>query len=248
MTDVQTSVISPEVFGEGDSSTVKIDLGPEDIRPSPEAVARYFGGPDYQMTPETHERVCRGIQQAVGMVQAVICYRASSVDTIQEGYGIVLSGGRYADMLGDGWEGHARYVGVFVGTLGSALETLCRDLAKRSSIYQSLLLDAAGTAMLDAMGLICNDLIELHAQQMDLFSGCRTGPGLNGLALENQTLIFDLLGDDTAGVHLNEAFVMQPAKSISGFVIYSDSAQQKPKGGKCLQCTMKHCQFRATAH
>jgi len=97
------------------------------------------------------------------------------------------------------------------------------------------------------MGLICNDLIELHAQQMGLFSGCRMGPGLNGLALENQTLIFDLLGDDTAGVHLNEAFVMQPAKSISGFVIYSDSAQQKPKGGKCLQCTMKHCQFRATS-
>ena len=95
-------------------------------------------------------------------------------------------------------DGHARYVAVFVGTLGSALETMCRDLAKHNSIYQSLLLDAVGTAMLDAMGLICNDMLEMHAQQMGLFSGCRMGPGLNGLALESQTLIFDLLGDDSS--------------------------------------------------
>jgi hypothetical protein len=112
-------------------------------------------------------------------------------------------------------------------------------------MYQSLLLDAAGTAMLDAMGLIYNDLIEMHAHQMGLFSGCRKGPGLNGLALENQTLIFDLLGKETAGVRLNEAFIMQPGKSISGFVTFSDSAQQQPNGNKCRQCVMKHCQFRS---
>ena len=62
-----------------------------------------------------------------------------------------------------------------------------------------------------------------------------------------QALIFDLLGDEAAGVYLNEAFIMQPAKSISGFVIYSDSAQKTPKGNKCRQCAMKHCQFRDTA-
>jgi hypothetical protein len=230
----------------GDSSTVRIDVDPEDIKPSPEAVARYFGGPDYQMTPETHQRVYRGIQEAVGIVKAVLCYRAIPMDTIEKVCGIDLSEGAYSDILTDSTDGHARYFAVYVGTLGSALETMCRDLAKRNSIYQSLLLDAVGTAMLDAMGLIYNDMIEMHAQWMGLFSGCRMGPGLNGLALESQTLIFDLLGDDTAGVYLNEAFIMQPAKSISGFVIYSDSAQRKPKGGKCLQCAMKHCQFRAT--
>lgn len=247
MTVLQKRVISPKVFEAGDSSTVRVEVDPEDIRPSPEAVARYFGGPNYRMTPETHQRVCRGIQQAVGMVQAVICYRALPMDTIQEEYGIVLPESGYAGMLPEGWKDHARHVAVFVGTLGSALETMCRDLAKHNSIYQSLLLDAAGTAMLDAMGSIYNDLIEMHAHGMGLFSGCRMGPGLNGLALENQALIFDLLGDEAAGVYLNEAFIMQPAKSISGFVIYSDSAQKTPKGNKCRQCAMKHCQFRDTA-
>ncbi len=245
MTVKPKKLITADIFGAGDSSTVRIDVDPEDVRPSPEAVARYFGGPDYPMTPETRQQVCQGIRQTVGMIQAVICYRAIPMDMIEEVYGIVLSRGAYADMLPDRWESDARYVAVFVGSLGSALETMCRDLAKRNSIYQSLLLDAVGTAMLDAMGLICNDMIEMHAQRMGLFSGCRMGPGLNGVALESQTLIFDLLGQDTAGVHLNDAFVMQPAKSISGFVIYSDSAQQKPVGSKCLQCAMKHCQFRS---
>ena len=245
MTDVQKRVISHDVFEANSLSLVRIDVDPEDIRPTPEAVARYFGGPDYQMNPKTRQRVCRGIRQAVGMVRAVICYRAIPMDTVQEEYGIGLWKGGYAGMLPDGWKGHAQYVAVFVGTLGSALETLCRNLAKQNSIYQSLLLDAVGTAMLDVMGLICNDMIEMHAQKMDLYSGCRMGPGLNGLALESQTLIFDLLGEDSAGVYLNEAFIMQPAKSISGFVIYSDSAQQKPASGKCLQCAMKHCQFRS---
>ena len=240
------SLIIDEMFGAGDSSTMRIGIDPEDIRPSPEAVARYFGGPDYQMTPETRQQVCQGIRQAVGMVKAILCYRAISTDKIEKECGIDLSEEAYADILPDSTDAHARYFAVYVGTLGSALETMCRDLAKRNSIYQSLLLDAVGTAMLDAMGLICNDMVEMHSKQMGLFTGCRLGPGLNGIALESQALLFDLLGGESAGVHLNEAFIMQPAKSISGFVIYSDSAQRKHPGSKCLQCEMKHCQFRAT--
>jgi len=233
------------MFKAGDLSTKRIGIDPEDIRPSPEAVARYFGGPDYQMTPETRQQVCQGIRQAVGMVKAILCYRAISTDKIEKECGIDFSEEAYADILPDSNDGHARYFAVYVGTLGSALETMCRDLAKRNSIYQSLLMDAVGTAMLDAMGLICNDMVEMHSKQMGLFTGCRLGPGLNGIALESQALLFDLLDGESAGVHLNEAFIMQPAKSISGFVIYSDSAQRKPSGSKCLQCEMKHCQFRS---
>lgn len=248
MTDVQKRVISPKDFRSAGSSTVRFNVETEDIRPTPEAVARYFGGPEYQMTPETYQRVCQGIQLAVKMVDAVVCYRAIPLDKIEEECGIVLSECSYTDILPDSTDGHARYFAAYVGTLGSALESRCRDLASNNSIYQSLLLDAVGTAMLDVMGLMCNDMLEMHSRQMGLFTGCRLGPGLNGISLESQALLFDLLEDDSAGVHLNEAFIMQPAKSISGFVIYSDSAQRKPSGGKCRQCAMKHCQFRATSH
>jgi hypothetical protein len=242
------SLITAEMLEAGDSSTLRIDVDPEDIRPSPEAVARYFGGPGYQLNSKTYQQVCQGIRQAVGMIKGVVCYRAIPMDKIEIESGILLSEGQLADILPDRTDGHARYFAVYIGTLGSALETMCRDLAEHNNIYQALLLDAVGTAMLDAMGLICNDMVEMHSQRLGLFTGCRLGPGLNGIALESQALLFNLLGDETAGVHLNEAFIMQPAKSISAFVIYSDSEQRKSPGSKCLQCEMKHCQFRSTHH
>jgi hypothetical protein len=234
-----------ELFNARDLSTVRMEIEPEDIRPSPEAVARYFGGPGYSMTAETREQVCRGTHQAVEMVNTCVCYRAVPMAMIENGHGTVLP----VDSLSDIFPGsidNARYLAAYVATLGCDLETRCRELAQQNRIYQSLLLDAAGTAMLDALGSICNDMIEMHAQHMGLYSGCRKGPGLNGVAMESQRLIFDLLGNDTAGVRLNEAFIMQPAKSISGFVLYTETEQQKPNGNKCRQCGMKHCQFRST--
>ena len=234
------------MFKDNASSMKRIGIDAREIRPSPEAVARYFGGPDYQMTPETYGRVGQGIDQALGLVDAVLCYRVVPVEKLEQECGIPLPEGLCADLLCHSLDDHARYLALYVGTLGSSLETMCRELATRNNIYQSLLLDAVGTAMLDAMGLICNDMVEMHAQQMGLYTGCRLGPGLNGIALEGQTLVFGLLGAESAGVHLNEAFIMQPAKSISGFVIYSDSEQRKRPGNKCLQCEMTHCQFRST--
>ncbi|MBW2513427.1 MAG: hypothetical protein JRE21_02510 [Deltaproteobacteria bacterium] len=233
-----------ELFVASDVSTVRMKIEPDDIRPSPEAVARYFGGPGYAMTPETHEQVCRGIQQAVEMVKTCVCYRAIPMDMMENGRGRGLPIDSLTDIFPDSAE-DARYLAAYVATLGDVLETGCRKLAQQNLVYQSLLLDAVGTAMLDALGSVCSDMIEMHAQHMGLYSGCRKGPGLNGVAMEIQRLIFDLLGDDTADVHLNEALIMQPAKSISGFVLYTDTEQQKPKGNKCRQCEMKHCQFRS---
>lgn len=238
------------------SSTVRIPIDPEDLSPAPEAVARYFGGSDYQLNPKTHQRICEGIHQAVGIVKPVVSYRAIPVEKIESVYEIVLSDGTCADILPDPMDDpiddhrddQARYLAVYVGTLGSALETTCRDLAKHGRLYESLLLDAVGTAMLDAMASLCDDFVDIHSRQLGLFTGCRLGPGLNGIALESQALIFELLGGESAGVHLNEAFIMRPAKSISAFVIYSDSEQRKNPGSKCLQCEMKHCQFRSTRH
>ena len=53
------SNITDDMFKAGASSTVPIEIEPQDIRPTPEAVARYFGGPDYQMTSETYQQIGR---------------------------------------------------------------------------------------------------------------------------------------------------------------------------------------------
>ena len=101
--------------------------------------------------------------------------------------------------------------------------------------------------MLDTMGKKIEKIVDSQARHMGLFTGCRLGPGLNGVALENQALLFNLLDVETVGVHLNESFIMHPSKSISAFIIFNDSEQREATGNKCSRCKMKRCQFRVRA-
>jgi len=233
-------------FRSNGSSTVCIPIDPSVLRPPPNAVARYFGGSDYPLSGKTRQQIRAGVEQGLEMVRPVVSYRAMPVGDIESVCKNVWPEGAIAEILTGNMDSHTRYLAVYVGTLGDTLETMCRDLADRNRMYQSLLLDAVGTAILDLLGTLCSDIVACHAKQLGLFTGCRLGPGLNGFSLGNQALLFDLLGKKSAGVHLNEAFIMQPAKSISAFTICTDTEQPKNPGSKCLQCTMKQCQFRST--
>jgi len=235
-------------FRSNGSSTVCIPIDPLFLSPSPNAVARYFGGSDYPLSGKTRQQIRAGVEQGLEMVKPVVSYRAMPVGDVESVCKNVWPEGAIAEILTGNMDGHARYLAVYIGTLGDTLETMCRDLADRNRMYQSLLLDAVGTAILDLLGTLCSDIVECHVKQLGLFTGCRLGPGLNGFSLESQALLFDLLGKESAGVHLNESFIMQPAKSISAFTLYTDTEQPKNPGSKCLQCTMKQCQFRSTRH
>ena len=229
-------------------STIRIPIDPEAISPSPDAVARYFGGPGYNLTPKTQKRVHEGIDQAVKMITPLAGYRVLPVEKIENGYHSGWPGGKYCDIALDLTESPVRYFAVYLATLGGALETACREMADQSKMYQAMLLDAVGTAMLDTMGRKIETIVDSQARRIGFFTGCRLGPGLNGTALENQALLFDLLDGETVGVRLNESFVMDPSKSISAFVIFNDSEQRDASGNKCSRCKMKRCQFRIKEH
>lgn len=229
-----------------DSSPIRIDIEPRDIKPSIKAVARYFGGPNYPLTEKTRLRIQENLDQSLNIVQPLIGYRAMPVARIDSEFGSKWFDTIWTEIIADAMIANSPYLAVFIATLGGSLENECRNLAKENQVYNSMLLDAVGTAMLDELGGLCNHLVETHAKQLKLFSGCRLGPGLNGIAMESNALLFDLLGKQTVGVHLNDTFVMQPAKSISAFVVYSETEQRRNPGNKCLHCSLNNCQFRNT--
>ena len=217
-----------------DPPTRRIPIDPQDLKPSPDAVARYFGGPGYSLTPKVQKKVAAGIDRALSLVNPLAGYRVISAE----------SNGESADIPFDVAEFSVRYFAVYLATLGGGLEAACRELSDRSQMFQAMLLDAVGTAMLDILGSEIEKALDLQARRMELFTGCRMGPGLNDMALENQTWLFNLLEAEALGVHLHESFVMSPSKSISAIVMFSDSEQQEISGDKCSHCKMKRCQFR----
>ncbi len=224
--------------------TIRIPIHPQDLSPSPDAVARYFGGPDYQLTPKAQKQVHLGIAQAMRMVRPLAGYRVLPVDKLINGLNHNGSGGEFAEISATLAQSTVEYVAVYLATLGGALEAACREMADRNKMYQAMLLDAVGTAMLDTLGREIEMVVDSQARQMGFFTDCRLGPGLNGMALKNQALLFRLLDGETVGVSLNASFVMDPAKSISAFVIFSHSEPRDASGHKCSRCSLKRCQFR----
>jgi hypothetical protein len=134
-----------------------------------------------------------------------------------------------------------------VATLGAGLETECRHLAGRGRIYQSTLLDAVGTAMLDRLDERVLQMLRIGALELKLHSGCRFAPGLNGHPLELQSLLFELVDSAQIGVQLNQACIMDPAKSISFFQLMSDEYDDRHAESKCGHCHLADCQFRKSS-
>lgn len=225
-------------------STMQIPVDPQDLRPAPDAVARYFGGVGYKLSPKALEQVQAGIEQAETLISPVAGYRVISAGSIKAGIDCERITEDDSGLPFGFSEFSTGYFAVYLATLGGVLEESCRELSNQNKMYQALLLDAVGTAMLDIMGKRIETAVDAHARRMGLYAGCRRGPGLNGVAVETQALLFNLLDGDTLGVHLNESFVMCPSKSISAFVIFDESEQKLRPGDKCSQCQMKQCQFR----
>jgi len=226
-----------------DLSIIRIPVQTADLTPVPETVARYLGGADYKLPAKSSARVHEGIKQAVAIVHPLAEYRVVSIDglNLEAAAGLAEALGEVSFTLR---QLQSRYFAVYLATLGPHLETTCRELADCNKMYQAMLLDAVGTAMLDALGRIVERAVASKARGLGMHAGCRLGPGLNGMRFENQALLFHLLDRQTIGVRLNASYVMQPSKSISAFVLFSDSERNGADSDKCSRCNLKGCMFR----
>ena len=62
-----------------------------------------------------------------------------------------------------------RFAAAGIGTLGDKLEKRCRQLAGQGKIYESTLLDAVGTAMLDVLDEKICKRIEQEGKRLELW-------------------------------------------------------------------------------
>lgn len=232
------------MFNTMEFSTTRIDINSQELKPSPESVARYFGGSAYRLNEKMRRRVCESIDRAFAMVDPAAGYRVIPVAQVKQTHASSRHDSACSDVARDLMESTVPFFGIYLATLGDALEEAVRDLSARNEMVAAMALDATGTAMLDALGRRLESAVDARARQLGFFTGCRLGPGLNDTGMEIQALLFDLFGTDTLGVRLNTSLVMQPVKSISAFVILTDEEPLQSGGNKCSRCRMKRCQFR----
>ena len=218
-------------------SSVKLDI-------SVESVARYFGGNGYIGNQETNDRIRRAIVEASDLIRPKATYSLYSVPGMIPGKEVTLNNGLNLNIPDCGADPGARLVAVAIGTLGNKMEKQCRRLADQGKIYESTLLDAVGTAMLDLLGEKICKMIEQNGNRFGLVKGLRFAPGLDGYPLEEQRLLFRIADNEAVGVFLNSSAVMMPAKSISFFLMLTKTLLKNAGTNKCSSCRMAGCRFR----
>jgi hypothetical protein len=147
----------------------------------------------------------------------------------------------------------AEWAGVFRGaerlaagivTMGESIEQKIEALVAARALTDALVLDAYASAVVEAAAVQLNRQFCADADGRGLVAGRRLSPGHSHWPLENQKMLFSLFDGRTAGVTLNEFFVMSPRKSISFAVPLGRTlAPGDPELG-CRTCAMANCEYR----
>lgn len=130
-------------------------------------------------------------------------------------------------------------------TIGSAVEEQAERYIQEKEWTRALVLDAYGSAAVEAAVVELNYKICKHFEESALVAGRRVSPGYPKWPVEQQKLLFDAFKTPRpAGVELNEYFIMTPRKSVSfGVPLGANLMIQSPELG-CRFCNMRNCEFR----
>ncbi len=207
-------------------------------------MARYFGGNGYHGNQKTNGRIRSAIDEASGLITPRWTYTLCPVLEMIQDREMILENGMKLSIPDCNADPGNQFVVAAIGTLGDKLEKQCRQLANQGKIYESTLLDAVGTAMLDVLGGKICKRIEQEGKRLKLLKGHRFAPGLESYPLEQQHLLFQIADNEAVDVCLNSSAIMVPSKSISFFLMLTKTVLKHRGTHKCSSCRMDGCQFR----
>jgi hypothetical protein len=134
-------------------------------------------------------------------------------------------------------------VAVFVVTIGEYLEEVTHELAENGMIVPSTILDAIGSGAAENLAGMVEEKVSEEASARSCFISRRFSPGYCDWDVAQQKVLFDILGEDTAGVELTGNMLMMPQKSVSG-IIGTGKDKLITKYNPCMTCRRQHCPGR----
>jgi hypothetical protein len=228
----------------GAAASVAIRLAPESLPVAPREVNRYAGGSRYQPDSARRGLAREALATAGQLITPALVYAVHMAVNRSPAGALELHNGCSVSLPGKLPDSQAGCLAALVCTLGPGLEEAGRDLHRQGKILEALFLDAAGTALLEALGQRAYDLLGARARLHGLFPGCRFAPGYETMPLTEQALLFRLVDAAAIGVRLNRHLVMIPNKSLSFFVTLSDEKSSAQNVYKCRACSIKDCRYR----
>lgn len=204
------------------------------------AIGRYAGGGTRQPSKHFQAEASRMRDRAMDLSDLAAVYAIYPEAVCRNHANIFPRGCDFVDEA----EAGISHIILAVCTLGPELEKAAEEYAASQNMLEACLLDAAGTALLQAFSLELKAMLAKVAEKSGLYWACDFTPGCGPVALEAQTEIFRLADADRIGVRLLESAMLRPLKSISFIAGLSARPSEFVPRKTCEKCPHSTCQFR----
>jgi hypothetical protein len=133
-------------------------------------------------------------------------------------------------------------VAVFLCTAGRKISEKSRKLMNDNDFLKGFIYDVAGSEIVEAAA----DIMQQRLKEKIAKSGKRItnrfSPGYCGWNVSEQHKLFQLIPDNFCGICLNESALMDPIKSVSGFIGIGNDVKYIPY--TCSICDDRNCIYR----
>lgn len=133
-------------------------------------------------------------------------------------------------------------IAVFLCTAGPKIGEYARTLINEKDFLRGYIFDIAGSEIVEAAADKMQEVLNLHMQRANKKITNRYSPGYCGWHVSEQHKLFSLVPENFCGITLNQSALMQPIKSVSGFIGIGDSVKFNPY--TCNICDMENCMYR----
>jgi cobalamin-dependent methionine synthase I len=133
-------------------------------------------------------------------------------------------------------------IAVFLCTAGEKIGTHARRLIGDKDFLKGYLFDMAGSEIVEAAADIMQEAVRRYAESHGKHITNRYSPGYCGWHVSEQQKLFKLIPDNFCGIKLNESSLMEPIKSVSGFIGIGEHVKYNPY--TCSICDQKDCIYR----
>jgi hypothetical protein len=131
---------------------------------------------------------------------------------------------------------------VFLCTAGKEIGIRSREAMKGGDLLTGYIYDVVGSEIADsAADIMQNSLREKIAAEGKKITN-RYSPGYCGWDVAEQHKLFQLMPDNFCGIRLNSSALMDPEKSVSGFIGIGENVRYNEY--TCGLCDMKDCIYR----
>lgn len=133
-------------------------------------------------------------------------------------------------------------IALFIGTCGPDVEALSKSFMKKGEGLEGFIVDIIGSEIAEGVADFIHKRMEKLLAKENLKVTNRYSPGYCKWPVNDQQVLFELMGPHNCGITLTPSSLMIPVKSVSGIIGVGTDVVNA--GYACAICDAEYCLYR----